>query len=71
LKKDIKNFNILSRDKRLNLRKYRYLNLRKILKEILIFKKFKNSKKNLIPSKLLLILLLPLLEDNRSLNLIL
>ncbi|KAF0328572.1 hypothetical protein GQ607_004368, partial [Colletotrichum asianum] len=44
-------------------------NLRKILKEILTLRRFKNSKKNLIPYKLLLILLLPLLEDNRSLNL--
>ncbi|KAF0317556.1 hypothetical protein GQ607_015229, partial [Colletotrichum asianum] len=44
-------------------------NLKKILREILTLRKFRNSKKNLIPSKLLLILLLPLLEDTRSLSL--
>ncbi|KAF0319712.1 hypothetical protein GQ607_013077, partial [Colletotrichum asianum] len=44
-------------------------NLRKILREILTLRRFKNFRKNLIPFKLLLILLLPLLEDNRSLNL--
>ncbi|KAF0316278.1 hypothetical protein GQ607_016486, partial [Colletotrichum asianum] len=47
----------------------RIRNLRKILREILTLRRFRNSKKNLILSKLLLILLLPLLEDNRSLNL--
>ncbi|KAF0319685.1 hypothetical protein GQ607_013050, partial [Colletotrichum asianum] len=46
-------------------------NLRKILREILTLRRFKNFRKNLTPSKLLLILLLPLLEDNRSLNLVL
>ncbi|KAF0321022.1 hypothetical protein GQ607_011780, partial [Colletotrichum asianum] len=44
-------------------------NLRKILREILTLRKSKNSRKNLIPSKLLLILLLLLLEDNRNLSL--
>ncbi|KAF0328542.1 hypothetical protein GQ607_004338 [Colletotrichum asianum] len=44
-------------------------NLRKILREILTLRRFRNSRKNLIPYKLLLILLLPLLEDNRNLNL--
>ncbi|KAF0320434.1 hypothetical protein GQ607_012360 [Colletotrichum asianum] len=36
---------------------------------MLTLRKSKNSKKNLIPSKLLLVLLLLLLEDNRNLNL--
>ncbi|KAF0318515.1 hypothetical protein GQ607_014308, partial [Colletotrichum asianum] len=70
LKKVIKNSNILSRNKTLNLKNKYIKNLRKILKKILTLKKFKNFKKNLILFKLLLILLLPLLEDNKNLNLI-
>ncbi|KAF0316382.1 hypothetical protein GQ607_016373, partial [Colletotrichum asianum] len=71
LRRDIKNLSILFRNRKLNLRKNRYLKLKRILKEILILKKFKSFKKNLILSKLLLILLLLLLENNRSLSLIL
>ncbi|KAF0321009.1 hypothetical protein GQ607_011767, partial [Colletotrichum asianum] len=39
-------------------------------RETLTLRKSKNSRKNLIPSKLLLILLLLLLEDNRNLSLV-
>ncbi|KAF0316859.1 hypothetical protein GQ607_015903, partial [Colletotrichum asianum] len=43
---------------------------KKILEEILTLRRSKSFKKNLIPFKLLLILLLPLLESNKSLNLV-
>ncbi|KAF0315492.1 hypothetical protein GQ607_017247, partial [Colletotrichum asianum] len=66
LKRDINNPRVLFRNRKLRLRKYR---LSLIRVKILTLRRFKNSKENLIPSKLLLILLLPLLEDAKNLSL--